>query len=335
MGMIDERGLARWLRERLGGDQVRAEWVQLMEASWDALSSEKLGALYPPDRIQALVEAYASKERIADIVRPMVRAGLQPFVESLREDRAPLGRLVPLESRRAIQDLVARKGVVHPEWIQKLFKEEAIEEISADTLYRAIRDFSTIIPRLIQNFSPLGKLGKLSGGIGQRVIEEMEKLIEPEIKRFLEKGTRRALDGAAKFTVDHLDDPASIALRRNVVDFALDQNGPFHAHPLSDEAIREIDRIAQQIALHVASLPETQDRIRAGIEKARARLAEKTVADALKELGIEQRPPFEAWVGATWPAIQRALDTEPLASWLERLASEILAEVRTSDSGQS
>jgi hypothetical protein len=324
---MNETELARWLKDRLSSDRGKSDWRALVESSWERFLETKVSALLIPDRIEALVVAHLTKERMIELVHFTMRAEVKSAVETMRADRQKLGRWVPDEARRSIHDLVAKKGFVDPEWVRSVFREKAIEAILSDTLYNAIREFSTVIPRLIQTqvLGRLGKLGGIGGGIGSRVMEEVEKLLEPEIRRFLDKGTRRALDGAARFAVDHIDDPVSLDFRRNMVSFVLDQEVAFHARAMSDEVIAELDRIAALIASQIAEREESKLIAREVIARAVHRYGDRTLHDVFTELGVRERPPFDAFAEASWPILLRALESNVAETWFLSLAGEICA----------
>lgn len=321
---MDQAELARWLQTRFTDAAAKAEWAQLLEAGYDRLLDQRLERVLPPGEVQAFLDARLTSASLAEVVRPLVRAALIPAVKEMRADHEKLGRWVPESARKEILEVVSKRGLVHRAWIESLFREEAVEAILTDTLYRAIRDFSTIIPRLIQNLSPLGRLGKIGGGIGTRVIEEIEKRIEPEIRRFLDKGTRRALEQAARFTIEHLDDPASLALRRNTVAFVLDQEVAFHAHPLSDDLLTRVEAIVDQIARFVAERDESKARVKDAVSKIAARYGARPIREVLEEIGVTERPPFGAWAELTWPMVVTSLIGWETHGWFQRLAGELL-----------
>lgn len=321
---MDRAELAAWLKQRLLAERAREEWIALFESSWDAFLGLEVQAVLPPAEVERLVLAYLESERLADVVRALVRAVLMPAVDEMRADHAPLGRWVPEQAREALLALAARPGAIDPAWIDVIFRERAVEAVLSDTLYRAIHDFSTIIPRLIQNHLPLGRLAKIGGGIGTRVVEEIEKLLEPEIRRFLDLGTRRALDGAARFAVEHLDDPASVDFRRNLIRFMLDQEVAFHARPFGDDVLREVDAIAARIAAHIANSPEARQRVQALLARLARTYAARPVREVLGELGVQTRPPLQPLAEALWPALRASLESPFARQWCEQLAGEIL-----------
>ncbi|MCK6547411.1 hypothetical protein L6R52_16295 [Myxococcota bacterium] len=327
---MDRQALTRWLLDRLTNDRARDEWRRLVEASWAHLESEPLGKILPAAEVEAFARHYLTVERVTDVVRPIVRGAVFPVIREARADHAKVGRWVPEDARRAILAIAERKKLVHPAWIESVFREEAAEAIFADTLFKALRDFSQLIPRLIQDLSPLGKIAKLGGfggdksGLGSRVVEELGKRLEPEIRRFLEAGTRKALDGAARFAVDHLDDPLSVKFRKNMVGFVLDQTGAFHTHAMSDEVLAEIDQIADRIARHVAGTDEAKQRLADAVARIAAAHGQRPIKDVLAELGVTQPAPHDEWAALTWPVVQGILRTPAVEAWLGDLAVELV-----------
>lgn len=332
---MDQQALTRWLLDRLTNDRAREDWRRLVEASWAHLETERLGRILPAAEVEAFASYYLTVERVTDVVRPIVRGAVFPVIRDVRADQAKVGRWVPEDARRAILAIAEKKKLVHPAWIESVFREEAAEAIFADTLFKALRDFSQLIPRLIQDISPLGKIAKLGGfggdksGLGSRVVEELGKRLEPEIRRFLEAGTRKALDGASRFAVDHLDDPLSVKFRKNMVGFVLEQTGAFHAHALGDDVLSEIDHIAESIARHVAGTDEAKQRLTDAVARIAAAHGERPIKDVLTELGVTGAPPHAEWAALTWPVIQGVLRAPAVEAWLGGLAVELVEASKT------
>src|SRR5262249_7753157 len=149
-----------------------------------SLLARPLEDVFPTDAARALLEAHFTPERFADVVRPIVRGIVFRSVHDLRNDAQPLRRWIPDDAYRTLLDLVAAPGRVQEPWVRAIFRQRAVEEVLSDTLYKALVDFSTLIPRLLQSYMPsaLGKLAKLgglgAGGMGIRMFEEIEKRLE-------------------------------------------------------------------------------------------------------------------------------------------------------------
>ena len=322
------RHLGAWLRKRLAGEEGRRDWERLVTSTWEHLEGVPLRTLAPPDAVERVMLAQIEPDRLCDFVRPIVGTILPQVVAHLREDKAALGRWVPDSSRNAIQKMVSRPGLVHEELIRALFKQKAVEAVMADALYRGIRDFSTIMPRLMLGMMPTGRFAKLggAGALGKRIVEEVEKRIEPEIKSFLKGGTTRALDRAADFAVEHSDDEAALAFRRNVVTFVLSKSPSFHTHALTTELLEELAPIVEKVTRYVATRDETKTLTRESIQEVASKYGDKPIGELLKEIGVEGKPDLQGWAELTWPVIEQGLEAPGVASWMDGMVEELLAE---------
>jgi hypothetical protein len=319
-----------WLRARVTGEAMRKDWPRLIEASWAQLMQTPLEQAMPRDAALALLDSYLQPDRIADMVRPGVRVILPAAVTQMRQDKQAAGRWVPEDAKVAMRRLASERGLVHEDWVRALFRQEAVEAVMADVLYRGIREFSTIMPRIFLRLLPTSRLPGFGGAgkMGKRVIDELEKLIEPEIKSFLSGGTQRALARAAEFAIDHIEDPSYVALRSNMVDFALSKSPSFHAQALTDDRLKSLEPIVESIAKQIASLDESR-RIALEVFTAVTQdLEERPVRDVLDQIGIGSMPDFELWAAATWPAVQVYLSAPGVGSWLDGLVDELLGEQR-------
>lgn len=317
-----------WLQDRLTGDRARQDWRKLVEAAWNRLLTSTVDQVVPLEELVALVDGHLTRERISDLTRPVVREVIPMLIERMRADKHPLSRWVPDTAREGIRRMVSRPGLVHEEWVRAVFRQEAVEALMADALYRGIRDFSTIMPRLILGLLPTSRLPGMggAGALGKRLLDELEQRIEPEIKAFLTGGTQRALTRAAEFAIKHLDDKSSISLRTNMVDFVLSKSPSFHAEAVPDELIADIEPIVEAVSRKIAEMPESRQIAREVIEAIMARHNNRTVADVLVELGITGRPDFDAWAAATWPSVRTYLGAPEIAGWLDGLVDELLEE---------
>ena len=322
----DQDPVKLWLHDRLTGNRAREEWRAIVEAAWEQLLAARVEQVIPRDKLVALVESHLTQERVLDLIRPVVRAMLPTLVERMRADDRPLSRWVPDSARDGIRRMVSRPGLVDPEWVRALFRQEAVEALMADALYRGIRDFSTIMPRLLLGLLPGSRLPGMggAGALGKRLLDELEQRIEPEIKAFLAGGTQRALRHAADFAVRHLDDRPSISLRTNMVDFVLSKSPSFHAQALREELLADVEPVAEAIGRSIAELPESRQIAREIVDKLATRHAQRPVADVLLELGVTGRPDFDAWADATWPAVRTYLSAPAIVAWIDGIVDELV-----------
>ena len=114
--------LKAFVRQRLTGDAMRQDWRRIIEAAWLGLMDTPVQQVVPQDAILSLVESYLQPERIADLVRPGIRAVLPAIVAQMRLDNKPLGRWVPDDAKAAMRALASERGLVHEDWVRALFR---------------------------------------------------------------------------------------------------------------------------------------------------------------------------------------------------------------------
>jgi hypothetical protein len=330
---MDAPSLANWLQTRLTSQAARGEWSRLLAAAVEHALERPLAELLPEAQLWPAVEAHLEAPRLVSAARLAVREGLTRAVAEGHLDGAPVGRWLSEEATRGLLDLVARPGWIDPAWVERLFQEQAMEALVSETLYEALRDFSTLVPRIVQGVLPsgLGKLAKLggmaTGGVGGRVLEEVERRLEGELKRWLEKGSRRALEGAATYTRERLDSPEAVQARVDLTRFALEQTGAFHARPLDGEILAAIEAVAASAAAAVGARPERLEVARRVMGRLYAERGGAPLRAALAEAGVQVDLPVEAWAEATWPAVVGLFEVPEVQDFLQTLAGELLGVI--------
>lgn len=319
--------LKAWLRERLARDpRAPGDWQRLFAGAWDQLLLTPMSELVDEAKVEAALLATLTPEHLRDLLRPLAAELARTWVEEARRDEAPLGRFMDAPTRAKLHALLSRPGLIQAEWVRAVFRGAAAEAVLNDTLYRALRDFSTLMPRLFLKLSPMGRLGKIGGAgmIAGRIVEELEKLVEPEIKSFLTGGTHRMLDRAADFAVQHLDDPASTEFRRDVADFVLARSPAFHTQPITAPVLAEALDVLEGLSRGFAERDELREEVRALVRRQLQAWGAKPLGEVLRELGATGRPPLEAWADASWPAVRVFLEGPELVAWLDTLVDELL-----------
>jgi hypothetical protein len=330
---VDGAALKTWLVQRLTSEEAEKEWAGLLESGFEAMLDAPFERIVPREASMRAVRQLVATPRLVDLVRPGARLVLPLILAWTREDDLPVGRWVPRPAQDRIAKLAARPGWIQDDWIDALYQTRAAEELLADTLYTSLRDFSTIVPRIVQSVmpSPLGKLAKLggraTGGVTGRVIDEVDRRLEVEIKKFLEKGTRRALDGAAKFTREHIDDPSAADAREQLARFAMERSAIFHTRPLTPAVVKELDEIAEAIAVHVAASEEVEKILEVTTERVFERFEGDSLRAALEQSGIAERPPYAEWAAASWPAATFVLGAPGIDTWLTALCEQIVDQL--------
>jgi hypothetical protein len=267
-------------------------------------------------------------ELITELLRPIVASLSSVVIAELRADESAIDRFVPAEAQDKLHEALSRPGLVHPDWVRAMFRGEAAEAVLNDALYRALKDFSTLLPRLLVKISPMGRFGVLgtAGAFAEKMIVELEKLIEPEIKSFLADSTERVLERAAEFTIAKIDDPASIEFRATFVDFVLSKSPSFFLEAADDELVGDIGAVVEMTARSLAQAPETRESIREWIDRATAYCEGKGLGEALQLAGSKVRPPIDAMADATWPAFTVVLASPHAQQWMGGLLDELLDE---------
>jgi len=318
--------LQGWLRERLAGEEGRKEWRRLIEAAWNHLRCATLDTIVQEQQAATLIESYLEPARIRDLILPGIRAVVPSVVARMRRDTEPLSRWVPQETQDEIKRMASAPGLVHDDWIRAVFKQEAVEAVMADALYRGLRDFSTILPRIILSLLPTSRLPGFggAGAMGKRLLDEFEKRLEPEIKSFLTGGTQRALTRAAEFAIQKKDSPQSVKARTELIDFVLSHSASFHVQAITDERIASAEPIAEAIAERIAAREESKTVLREELDYFFRVNGGRPVGEILETIGIRSTPDFDAWAAATWPAVLTYLRVPETGAWLDGLVVELL-----------
>jgi hypothetical protein len=228
----------------------------------------------------------------------------------------------PASTQQRLDALVARPGLVPERLLREIAEQDAIDEIMRDVLYHGFMEFSEKvnpftaewgIPSLLKRMSVLG--GALSKGV-DTVKAEFDRRLEPEIRRFLASFSRRGLRSLVDVTIARADQPTSIAVRKHLVAWVLDQE--------IAELVRGADEeeIAFDVVAAELSRAEGRARRRALIEAAIEGAKEKTVGEALAELGVTLNVDTRALAAASWPMVEVALGSAAVKAWLEKVVGE-------------
>jgi hypothetical protein len=269
-------------------------------------------------------------EAVERAVRPAARRLLPLVLAEIRADEGTLGARVPAAARARIDALLERPGMVPDRMLRELAEQDAVEEIMRDVLYDGLKEFSEKvnpftaewgIPSLLKRL-PLG--GTLGKGI-DTVRADFDRRLEPEIRRFLAGFTRKGLRRMAEATVARSDQPASVAVRRHLVAWILEQE----IAELLRSADAESIALAQEIALDVAAAEVDREahrrRRRALIEEAVAAVKDRAVGEVLADLGVTFAPDLDAIAAATWPVVRAALGGAAARGWLAAMVREFYA----------
>lgn len=318
---------ASWLKERLTGERAGEEWVEVVSSALRELYERPWRELVPRPVAASFIEAHRTPERGRALGRGIAYS-IRAAVEAAREDDLPVDRFVDDPSRDVMVRLARRPGLVPERWVRHAFRQTAAEELVADTLYKSLRDFSTIVPRTLAGILPgmLGRFAKFGSSMVDRVVDELEARLEPEIRRYVEAGTRRALERAADFAVRHLDSEMNRDGRESFLRFGLGSSPRELVLSLSDEVLDDIDALGLELGRVWATSAIVTDAIGAALDEIYANDSEESLRSLVERAcGEAFEPPFETWAQAAWPTVQTALRGDAIEAWLQRLAIEMEA----------
>ena len=325
---VDDRNRAKsWLRARLTeGERPREEWRALWAATWEELLRTPVDDLLDARSTGELVERLIETSFVVDAAGPLLAKVQRAAIDSLRRDATPLDRRMPAEARERLHRAVAKPGLVHPDWVRAVLRGEAIESILNETLYGVLKDFSTLIPRIMTRMPSIGRFSLIggAGALAERLIREVEKLVEPEIRAFLADGTGRVLESAADFTVERIDDPIQLEFRATFVDFVLSRSPEFLLASLDESSIDELEQVAVETLRHLSEDDEARTLLRGWVERGIESCAGMSVGEVLEIDASEPSPPTDALADATWPAFRSLLEGPHARDWLDSLVDELL-----------
>lgn len=328
--MMDAPALAAWLEARLTSERGRGDARGLLEAGVEAILDRPLGEVLPEAAFARAVDDVATEARLCDLARCILRLAVAPGVEELKGDQEPVGRWLDAEARARLEALVAREGIVDESFIDVVFSQAATEELFAETLFRALQDFSESVPAVVQSLTPasLGKIASrlqgAAGGVRDRMREEIQRRLEPEIRRFVQAATRRLLDGAAGFVKSGLDREGSMEARKNLLRHALDRPTSTYLQHLDPEARADVEAVLVSVARNEEARAELRARLLAIHRRLLERFGTRSVRAVLAAHEVELDLDYDAWLDALWPAAEAALRSPGARRVLESLASDLL-----------
>jgi hypothetical protein len=333
LGALEARQVA-FLEARLVSDEARRAWSANFAAARRELMAAKVGDLVDPAALASALDAALTGASVERVARPLAKKLLPVVLAELRAEPRALGDHVPTAARPKLEALVARKGALPERLLRELAEQEAIEEVMRDVLYDGFKEFSERvnpftaewgIPSLLKRMSLLG--GAMTKGI-EAVKAEFDRRLEPELRRYLAGFSRRGLERMVDVTIARADQPASVAVRRHLVAWVLEQQ----IATLAREADPEALALAQEIGLDIAAAeldrPEHRARRRTLIEAAVKSFADVPIEAALASLGVTLVFDDESAAAASWPLVKAALGTAAARAWIAELVREFYAAER-------
>jgi len=329
----DRIRVKNWLHERLQNERANEEWSRLLNAAWTDLIQKPWVELLPQEALESAIESLKKPELAAAFAECIVNPLLHEAFLELRDDNSKLSEWLSPEAIKVLEDLVSAPKFIRAEWIEAFFKEKAVEEVLSDSLYRALRDFSTIIPRLVLRNLPSGRFRALgmAGNLTEKLAAQLEKVIEPEIRSFLASGSQKAIRRACDFTIEQADSETSIQMRRNLIRFAAERSLSFHFSVLNK---RDFEALLVENVNYLHKIhenPRLNNFISQGISKLYQSNQSSSVADLLGAFTLELGQYIDVFSDLSWPILKNTLDSEEIQTWLDGLVDELLDQYEGSN----
>lgn len=327
---MDAPALAAWIDARIRSGVGRADLAVLVRASVDAALDAPLAEVLPEAAFSRALDVALAESALVGWARGVGPLGFAPLIEALKDTEHGAGRWLTPEARDSLLALAGRHGLVESDWVDVIFSQTASEQVLADTLFRALEDFSETVPKVVQEMTPaaLGRLasalGGATSGVRDRVRDEVRRRLEPEIRRFVERATRRLLDGTASYLKSNVDGERAVEARKNLLAHAIDRPFGRYVRQVDAEA-RGAFATAAESSVRRAEAREALRNLLLGVHRTWLDEAGDRPARAvLAEHGVEVTVDAEAVVDAAWPALNRILDHPEVREVMTRWAEAIL-----------
>jgi len=335
-----EQRLASYFSERVVSDVAAKEYAEHLERAWDALLCQRLADLVDADALLAVLDGAVERGALPGAVFPVAAELQKEVLAELRTDEQPLGVYVPEGARKKLDELLGRPGLVPEKLLRQVIEQDVVEELLRDTLYDALKEFNEKVNPFFAEWGLSGILKKLSPiGFGalsrsmDNVRTEFDKRLEPEIRKFLQGFSRRALRKLADSAVARADAPKSVALRRALAAWTLEQPVKEIVAHVGDGEAALGHQIASDVAAHVTALPRVQKRRRELLAAFVRKHGDRTVGELLATFHVTAKPDFAAVARATWPAVRAVLRSAPVRERIALVAKEAMDAERASGGG--
>ncbi len=331
--VLADRQLA-WLTARLTSDRMRAELAADFERIYDAVLARPVEEVVDLAAIEAAIDAALTKERFDRATRPATLATHLGVLRILRTEKTKVGLLVSDDAKKKIDKLLERPKLVNEKLVRRAIEQDAVEVILRDVMYDGLKEFNEKVnpfvaewglPGLLKKLGPFG-LGPLGKSL-DNVRAEFEKRLEPEMRKFLQGFSRKALKRAADLAVQQGDDANAIALRKSLALWVYEQELRELVANVDDENAKLLHEIVVDVTEHGAALEIVKKKRHDTLAGLYAAHAKQPLGAALGDLGISARPDFAALAAAVWPAWVAAIRSTEMQTRAKALLAEFFAEV--------
>jgi hypothetical protein len=309
--------LSRFVIEKLSTDEAafRADVARAIEG----LLATPLEIVLEPARLEAAIDAALAKDQIERGARPLSKNVHMTVVRGMRTDSTKLGALVPPKARARIDKLLEKKRTINEKLIRQLIEQEAMEETLRDVIFDALKEFNEKfnpfvadwgLPGLLKGLGRFG-LGPVTKSI-DNVRLEFDKRLEPEMRKFLQGFSRRAVKRMADLVVQNDGDEKFVALRKSMVAFLYEQELRELVANIDDESAEAWNAIAVDVIEHSLALDVSKKKRAEAMASLLQRHGKEQLGQVLERYGFSAKPDADAIARSIWP-VARAIFQGPAA----------------------
>ncbi|HZF56075.1 MAG TPA: hypothetical protein VE093_45990 [Polyangiaceae bacterium] len=322
-----------FFEERITSPGAEEEWRQSVASGFRELLEVRAGDLMDPAAFGEAVDAALASETVRSTLRPLAKAALQAARSAMLESRDKIGDHLDAKARSTLDALLERPKLFPDRLAREISKEEAVEEVMRDVMYETLKEFSEKVnpffadwglPALLKKLSPFG-LGGMKKGL-EAFRGEFERRMEPETRRFLHGFAGQGLRRMVEQMIAKSDEPKSIAVRKRIATWLLDQEVRTLASSLDEKGAGLFEELALAVAEQAAASEELRKRRRSQIEAAFEAHKDKTVREALAAFGATAPPDVDALARAAWPFARAVLSTPSARAWFAQVIDEFYRE---------
>jgi hypothetical protein len=325
------------LQRALTAEASRSRWAPLVADLAAELARVPLRRLVDREQLSVALRCSLERANLERTTLPVVRQLARLMLGRLQLRPEPAGSFVPPTARARLEELVARDDFFSPALVRELTQDPAVEGVIHEVLLETLRQFSVKanpftadwgLPALLKHLPPFG-FGAIKSAFEARR-GEFEARIEPEIRKFLQGFSRRAVQQVTELTLRRLGQPEFVALRQRILGALLDRSVRELAWPPDDArtelGLAAVLDIAAAACVHELWLRELETLL----DELLAAHGDETLAELCAGWGIELPEP-RAWADAWWPVVEAALGSEAVRTALDRVVGEALGDALASD----
>lgn len=300
------------------------ELAQALEAAYDALLARAVADLLPETTALRAVETAFGDDALLGVILP-VGASLQRATRGeLRGEKEKVGDYVPEEARVALARLVAEPKLLPPSLVHHVVEQDALEEVLRDVLFDALREFNDRVnpffaewglPGLLKKLMPLG-FGAVSKSL-EAVKGEFDRRLEPEMRKFLQTFSKKALRRTADILAQRMETPAFAEVRRAGLTWLYDQPVGSLVDLASDPAAADLHNAGVSILKRVGTSEHARVRRAQVVASFYRAHGARPLGALLAEVGLTARPDFDLAAALARPLVDNVLRTGPARAWLE------------------